>query len=171
MTATLRYDIGQQGAHEIEAIDPSLLNELGARDASRYAGFRRARFHCKTFAVKLPAQAGNAYRLQDVCRRVMGREKHGVIYTTCQALREKLVLSLGLPYLWVIKRGEAPFLHALDLNPNEPATWHAYADYLQEQTHEHDQLRGKVIAEWLGPKAVKVKYGVTVTACELRKYL
>jgi uncharacterized protein (TIGR02996 family) len=164
VSATLRYDLGVYAALAIDGMPDNPLGPFGASETSRWAGVGRARWLCVTFAVKLPAQASQAFALLKAIRTLAGdanlppRERDG-----CQTLAGKLSLALGLPPGPATPHEDA-FLHALAQDPGQLATWSAYADWLQERPDPQSQRRGLVIAGWLARKPMKVKYGVPTIA-------
>lgn len=194
MSATLRYDIGQGAADVLNRYDggiltaaltyadgsfkPSLLAALGAKQVNRWAGIRRggATNQVVTFACKLPSQVGLTYELMhraywlardhrmlptSVLPQVIDR----VAKRSLAMFDQKLSLSLGLGHPVTLDGEEAGFVDAIRDDPNDLANWSAYADWLQERPNDEKMnVRGRVIAGWLGPKALKVKYGVPVIA-------
>lgn len=73
--------------------------------------------------------------------------------------------GLGLPpHADAPTPGDEPFLLAIAEAPGDLANWTVYADWLQEQSDKAVVRRGLTIAGWLGPKAMKVKYGLPVLA-------
>jgi uncharacterized protein (TIGR02996 family) len=167
MSATLRYDIGAEAGAELYAFDMDLFDKLSWGPTDRYAGIHKQRWRCYTFAVKLPKQSAEAV---DVLRLLDDRMWSGQVRKSCWALFNKLATSLGLPAFWrpdiqdIDAPRQWPFLVAIGESPGDLVNWSAYSDWLQEQSDEELQRRGELIAGWLGPKAIKVKYGVPLLA-------
>lgn len=168
MTATMRHDIGLQIADAIEGASPKLLAEFDMKTMSRWAGVRKEPWRCCSFVVRLPGDAAKAYLLAELLDRLRLDESNGTVRRGCNTLYRKVMLGLGLPPYMTEERNaaEAAFLTALDELPGDLATWSAYSDWLQDQDNPDVQRRGRVIAGWLGPKAVKVKYGVPVESTD-----
>ncbi len=170
----------------INGIQP-ILADLMAMEASRWAGIYRAqrgqRNRTVTFAVKLPSQVALAYRLMHTAYWLATDLTHlpsgplslvvdDIATRSLLTLAGKLLLALGfddmsvmlgIPDLFISDQEQA-FFDAIATDPGDLATWHAYADWLSEQSDANQQQRGQVIAGWLAEKAMKVKCGVPVIA-------
>lgn len=158
MSATLRHDIGQAIAEALEREGGGVMFALAARPAERWAGVHRPRTKVVTFAAKLPRDVATVYDLIRVCWEVFDKYDNRTVRNGAHLLRKKLTVSLGLP--WGESDGlsadELAFLAAINGSPGDIAAWSAYADWMTER----DNLRGRLIEGWLGPKAIKVRYGV-----------
>lgn len=159
MSATLRHDIGPALANEIRDHDLMLLSVFGVADKARWAGVNKTKqyWECETFAAKLPTDVGHVWELIDILSRC--NEKGS------RVVAGKLWVSLGLApqshYLTAKPNDtEWALLAGIATAPGELKTWGAYGDWLQEQDHVCQQRRGRLIAGWMGKKAMKVKYGV-----------
>lgn len=164
MSVTLRHDIGPALANAIRDRDLMLLAVFGVESKSRWAGINKTNQYwaCESFAIKLPTDVKHAWELLRVLWQTEGgaSEQKGA-----RVLAAKVWVSLGLapqsPYLTAKPQDdEWAFLTAISAAPGELQTWGAYADWLQEREHKSLQHRGRVIAGWMGKKAMKVKYGV-----------
>jgi uncharacterized protein (TIGR02996 family) len=169
MSATLRYDIPRKLANAIIARTPGLAVLVGMRETLRWAGVRRGgnTAEVATFAVKLPKQIAAAWELI----RMLECDGDVAVIRGAITVRDKLALSIGLnvdhctnPNIFpeIDEVEEEAFFDAIKETPGDLATWSAYSDWLQEQDRESMQLRGRLIAGWLGKKAIKVKYGIPV---------
>jgi uncharacterized protein (TIGR02996 family) len=162
---------------------PSLLAAFGATRTSRWAGMRSPnRTQVVSFACKLSSQVGPTYQLM---HRAYWMARHrdrlepgllpqaidGTARLSLGRLAQKLSLSLGVGDPGMIAVSdlfppceETGFTDAIHADPSDLGNWYAYADWLQDRPNEGMVTRGKVIAGWLGPKALKMKYGVPVIA-------
>jgi uncharacterized protein (TIGR02996 family) len=165
MSATLRYDIGQQLGMAIQISYPSLFAALKMEPMSRWGGIGNPRWHGYTFALKLPADIETLYMLIGSLEEIGDNIFHnGTVANSCRLLQKKLSISVGLPWECFIDQphpDEQAFLDCLNEEPGRLDTWGAYADWLQE----HDDPRGTLISAWMNPKkAMKVKYGLPLMA-------
>lgn len=165
-------------------ISRSLLEESGAAHLTRWAGIRRGgnTNHVVTLAVKLPSQVElgyllmhRSYWLARDLRKLPPGNRPLVISTLAKkglgTLASKLSTSMGigdpgmigLPDIFADCDEEA-FTGAIHENPGDLANWMAYADWLSERDNQDMITRGKVIAGWLGKKALKMKYGIPIIA-------
>lgn len=165
MTATLRYDVGTSFYNAID--DKELIDRLDAKTVRRWKGHNYGGYaECISFSIRLPSQTELAFKLFLVSSSLAQDTIH-LVSKSALALHKKLQLSLGLPiYLQTVIDLEKQFLNSISLNPSDLGNWSAYSDWLQDQQEEHTKRRGLVIAGWLGPKAIKVKYGVPLLATE-----
>jgi uncharacterized protein (TIGR02996 family) len=169
MTATLRYDIGPAPAWAINYVaGDDLLISFGAQSRRRWSGSGKSARLVTTFAVKLPRQVGGAWQLYTAASELRTNGDTDLVRRGCCTLARNLYLSLGLPADFNYLDGESGFLIALAKEPEDLAHWSAYSDWLQERDEEQARRRGRLIAGWLGPKPIKVKYGIPVMALEGR---
>jgi uncharacterized protein (TIGR02996 family) len=189
MTATLRYDVGMQFAELLHSTcqnDDCLLCRLKAGQASRWAGVRRPRHQCYTFALKLPAQVNLALELLRECTRTRAKIR-GLAPLAAKTLYSKLCRSLGLSedhVGYAVDGGftlhgsaqEVAFLEKLYAQLVDGRAvdgpvhggkwpdltdWLVYADWLEECDNISSHQRAMVIRAWTHPtKAAPVKYGV-----------
>ncbi len=162
----------------------SLLTPAGAKHVLRWAGVAHGGWntHALTFALKLPIQVHIAYKLmhraywlaRDLRKLPPGRMPQAIDGTAKRSLgtlANKLSLSLGIGDPGMIgvpdifsTCDEDAFTGAIHEAPDDLANWMAYGDWLQERDNEKMRCRGRVIAGWLGKKALKMKYGVPIIA-------
>lgn len=171
MTATYRHHVGLAlNAVLLDAAAnagrESPLGGLGTKVVNVWQGAMAPRQHrrCLAFSVKLPRDIGEAVYLFDLLELAPEFRQFPGISRQRDTLLRKLAAGLGLPmYRYAVSNPqERAFLDACGDAPQELANWTAYADWLQEQPDPAVVLRGQVMAGWLGPKAVKVKYGLPV---------
>jgi hypothetical protein len=175
MSATLRYDIGLKLASVLNSVaGPTYLHAtFGAYKAFRWKGLYRDRSEVVTFAISLPSQLERAMLLLGYLDTI---RRHGspAVRLSVNTLFGKLALSLGLPLPGHPVSAEEHGL-LLGLIAEGLPAWLVYSDWLQEQDDESARRRSAVIREWSGKKAMKVKYGVLVTALSgrspIRSYL
>lgn len=160
MSATLRYDLGHEAAAPLTV--------------QRWQGVGRPYRSVRTFAVKLPAQAEEAWNLLWACFSAADDLLlKTLIRKGCATLAKNLATSLGLPHdmdtAWT-DEGHKAFLTAITDAPGDLLNWSAYADWLEERESEEERLRGQVMHGWLHPtKPMKVKYGIPILAQVLDK--
>ncbi len=178
MTATLRFDIGNDAREAIRAtlylVDRNrlgdndeatshcrLLVRLGEKQMTRWAGAYRQGHNVWSLTVKLPAQFRDAYLLYDLATRLSAQIPDLRTSSGCLTLSKKLRVSLGLPWPVQATAVEDAFLLAIHEQPGDLANWMAYGDFLMEGcAGSHGIQRGTLIAGLLGPKPVKIRYGV-----------
>lgn len=162
MSATLRHDIGNELANAVSQTVAGTLEAFAGKPVTRWAGVRRGGWtrHCHTFAIKLPVQIGQLWRLCDTLAAVETTDRPWVVRKQAHLLRLKLLYSVGWPVGGVTQGEERAFVEAVVEAPDELATWSAWADWLQERPGDVYQARGALMAGWLARKALKVKYGV-----------
>lgn len=175
MSATLRYDIGHALSVAMFDATDAFLSRFGQKMAARWAGVYRDRWECETFAVKLPRQVGDAWRLVRILGRMQDKKgADAVAVKGAHILAGKLAHSLGLPFGPTLDTDESGFLRSIDAAPDDLTTWLVYADWLDEHPNEaiaYDVARWRdltgsypranIVRAWLDPKkAAKVRYGV-----------
>lgn len=173
MSATLRHDIGLATRDLLEFHRPGIIDKIGGMGASRWPGHRaNHRRECVTFGLRLPRDLDATWTLyraaseaQAVYRNYSAIEgeafslAHG--RRGCEVLAAKLCRALGVPG-YVARGEEGAFVVKIDAVPTERTTWAVYADWLSEQDSGDCAARAAVIRDWLGTRAVHMKYGVPV---------
>lgn len=158
MSATLRYDIGQDFAAALADRIPNNWDQLSAKMARRWAGVGRARWECVSIALKLPKQIGLAVLVVRKLSVLMEDGHDGKIRKEARTLWRKLCQSLGMFGEQVRDR---EFLAAIEEEPANLGRWSAYADWLAEKGDD----RAELLAAVLDPKkAAKVRYGIPLLA-------
>jgi uncharacterized protein (TIGR02996 family) len=157
MSAALRYDI----PNALYVCIRDEFPEIEFTPTSRWGGVRKARYECETFGLRLPDQVKTAWDLLSVMRG-LGRSS---VKSSAWTLEKKLAASLGVPIRADrMIPGEEEWLLAIAAEPENLGRWGAYADWLQERGTEDANCCGLLIVGWLGPVALKMKYGVPMMA-------
>lgn len=151
------------------------LRVFSGKVVRRWAGANRANpiAMMVTFVVKLPNQCSDAWQLILSCEKVwrevdkfwvVDERTDKVARQGCQRLAIKLRKSLGLPLLGFAEKDDVTFMDTIAANPGDLSTWQVYADWLEERDDVAMRKRGLTMRGWLGPKPVKTKHGIPLTA-------
>lgn len=187
MSATIRFDISTDAAAVIDAaaLQPDPLKPFQAMGVRRMRlGAPRRLYQAVTFAIRLPAQLAETWRLLQLLRglcacnsRYLGDwvvkdiKASTESLAQCNVLRRKLMTCLGLSADLVCLKEEQLFLELIVAEPASLDNWRVYADWLQDRDVAGSQLRGAVMAGWLHPtKAQKIRRGVPVINGRALKY-
>ncbi len=163
MSGTMRHDVGRTVCDHLNAVEPGIIEAIGGRGASRWAGVARHRYECITFSFKVPRDFAKAWRLLRLVSRCQTKYAKngvsGVATNGCHILAQKLTVSLGLP-VDVVSGDEASFITSIDDAPGDLSVWCGYADWLRERDDAKQQWRGNYIGLLLDKKAIKFTNGV-----------
>lgn len=160
MSATLRHNIGATVFAAVNVTVPGVFDPFIPKDVQIHAGRSNPRWEAVGFSIKLPSQAGDAYRLMEACFRAYILPSPVTPAKGALLLGKKIAASLGVPYAGDGLPGEEGLAAALKANPHDLSAWAVYADLLQER----GCWRGDLIRGWLGKKAIQVKYGIPLIA-------
>ncbi len=172
MSATLRHDVSEQLFNLIS--HRLAVTSLGFKQTSRWGGVGNPRWHCQTFALKLPKQVTAALAFTSTLYEIVCDDSlDKVNHKSALLLHAKIMEALGLPHDFhnlFCDLGKEPlergFLEGIRENAEDFAAWSAYCDWLQEQPDTVAVTRGKFMAAWLAKKPAKVKYGRVVLGRE-----
>lgn len=132
---------------------------FGAKWVQRWSGRQGHVWFC-TFGLKLPGMIGPAYKFLRYCRNAEYEFRSEPIGN----LARKVLWSLGLHEVPLpMNRIESVFIEAIHADPEDVATWMAYADWLTEQDDKR-VARGQLIQGIFAKKAWPTKYGLPIIA-------